>query len=219
MENVTFEILNSIFSKARLSPYLKEGDSANQVLTKYHANILLSEAMLPTLHYLEVCLRYRIDQVLSYYYSSNWLIKALCQLKVSEIDINKIEDIKLKVGRKGKRASLHDDIIAQMTFGFWSSFFCKKYDPIIWQRKGAIKTVFPNLARINRKRSYIEARLLKIKEVRNRIAHHEPVWNNRVSIHMAYTMCHELIQAMSIDALAFLKSIDRFPETFKKLKP
>jgi hypothetical protein len=212
VERITFELLNLIFSKARISPYQAKGDSAAQVLAKYHRNILLSEAMLPTLHYLEICLRNRIDQVLKEYYSSNWLIDTPKKLMISDLDIKKILDIAEKVRRENNREPVHDDIVAQMTFGFWCSFFFRKYDPIIWQRKNAIKTVFPNLARINRTRSYIEGKIIKIKEVRNRIAHHEPVWNSEVSIINAHTICYELIQAMSNEALDTLRSIDRFPD-------
>ena len=70
--------------------------------------------------------------------------------------------------------------------------------------------MFPNLARINRKRSYIEGKILQIKEVRNRVAHHEPVWKYNDSLIGAYTCCHELIQAMSQEALEMLRQIDRF---------
>jgi hypothetical protein len=110
---LTFEHLNAIFSKARISPYFQEGDDAHGALAKYNANITLSEAMIPTLHYFEICLRNRIDQIIKKYYTENW------------------------------------------------------------HRKDTIKIIFPNLPRIHRKRSYIEHKLLQIKEIRNRIAHHK----------------------------------------------
>lgn len=216
MDHVTFDILNSTFSKARISPYLKKGDSAEQVLAKYHANIVLSEAMIPTLHYFEICLRNHIDQVIKKYYGQNWLINIPHQLIISDQDIKKIESITSKVRRESKREPLHDDIVAQMTFGFWCSFFHRKYDPSIWHRKDALKIIFPNLPRANRKRPYIETRILTIKEIRNRIAHHEPVWNRKVSIVTAHTMCYELIQAMSKDAVEMLKTIDRFSTVYQE---
>jgi abortive infection bacteriophage resistance protein len=104
-----------------------------------------------------------------------------------------------------------------MTFGFWCSFFHKKYDPIIWHRKDTFKIIFPNLPRINRKRSYIEGKILKIKEIRNRIAHHEPVWNRKISILNAHIMCHELIEAISFDAINMLRMIDRFPKIYESI--
>jgi hypothetical protein len=103
VKTVTCEILNSIFSKARLSPYLKNGDSPNQVLEKYNANIILSEAMIPTLHYLEICLRNRIDQVLKKYYTTNWLMNPSHNLIIPEQDTKKINEIIAKIQRENKK--------------------------------------------------------------------------------------------------------------------
>lgn len=72
MKHATFEILNSTFSKPRISSYRTVGDNAEIVLAKYHTNIMLSEAMNPTLHYLKICLRNRIDHILKQYCSTNW---------------------------------------------------------------------------------------------------------------------------------------------------
>jgi hypothetical protein len=192
---------SSIFSNARIAPYLENSGNAKHVLNRYHANIVLSEAMIPTLHYLEICLRNRIDQVISGYYTPNWLLTVPYQLMITDQDIIKINKIALKVRRENKREATHSDIVSQMTFGFWCSFFHRKYDPALWHRKNALKIIFPNLPRANRKRMYVETRMLAIKEVRNRIAHHEPIWNSKYSVITAHTMCHELIQAMSKDAI------------------
>jgi hypothetical protein len=211
---MTFQILYSIFSEARLSPYLKNGDNPAQVLSQYHANTMLSEAMIPTLHYLEVCLRNRLDQVLKQYYGPNWLMNPSHHAIIADQDSKKINEIFFKLQRENKREAVHDDIVAQMTFGFWCSFFHRKYDPMIWHRKNTFKTIFTHLPRIHRKRSYIETKILKIKNIRNRIAHHEPVWNRQISILSAHRMCYELIEAMSCDAINMLKMIDRFPEIY-----
>lgn len=214
MKNITFETLNEIFSKARISPYLKNEDNAEKVLFKYHLNIALSEAMIPILHYFEICFRNRVDQIINEYYSSNWLIDLPNSLLISDQDVKKIKEVISKIRRGNKGVCLHDDIVGQMTFGFWCSFFHRKYDPIIWHRKDAIKTMFPNLRRMHRKRSYLEDKIFKIKDIRNRIAHHEPIWDREVLLFEAYTMCHEFLQAMSQDAADMLKTIDRFPSVY-----
>lgn len=217
MKNFTFETLNYIFSKTRLSPYLKDGDNVKDVLEKYHSNIILSEAMIPSLHYLEICLRNRIDQLFKKTYASDWLITIPHELILSTEDLQKIGKISRRIRRESRREPIHDDIVAQMTFGFWCSFFHKKYDPVIWHRKNFITSVFPNLPRNQRKRSYIEQKILKIKEVRNRIAHHEPIWNRSSSVHLSYSVCIGLIQAISQEALDLMKLIDRFPAIEKKI--
>lgn len=217
MQHLTFDILYSIFSKARMQPYLKNNDDAKLVLSGYHDNIMLSEAMIPTLHYFEICLRNRIDYILKKHFSPTWLLHLPNHLMISEQDKKKIEDIISKTRRVNKREPHHDDVVAQMTFGFWCAFFHRKYDPVIWHRKDTIKTVFPNLLRHNRKRMYVEDKILILKEIRNRIAHHEPVWNRKISILDAHTVAHELIFAMSSEATSLLKTIDRFPSIYEKL--
>ncbi len=176
MKQIDFNTLNSIFSTSRLSPFFEEGDTAERVLEKYHANIALSEAMIPSLHYFEICFRNNMDQLIKKYYSENWLKNLPQSLIISCEDELKINRIISKIKREFKREPLHDDIVAQMTFGFWCSFFHRKYDPSIWHRKDALKTIFPNISRVQRKRNLLESRIFIIKEVRNCIAHHEPVW-------------------------------------------
>lgn len=217
MPNLDIKTLKEIFSEARIRPYIiNNADSTKKILERYNANILLSEATIPTLHYFEICLRNRIDKVIKEYFNQDWLLNIPTGLMISDQDIRKIEQIILKLQRRSKKIS-HDDVLAQMTFGFWFSFFHRKYDPILWHRKDAIKFIFPNLLRVNRKRSYLESRILVIKEIRNRIAHHEPLWNNKISIFEAHTICHEIINAMSIEALEMLKAIDRFPYVYQNL--
>lgn len=207
---LTFTLLNSLFSKPRINSYLAENDTAERVLEKYHLNLTLSEAMMPSLHYLEILLRNRLDAIIGYYYGENWLIQPSPFLMISLKDTQKIEIITDKLSREGKRTG-HDAILAQMTFGFWCSFFHKKYDPVIWHRRQALKTIFPSLPRHQRTRKYLEQKILKIKLLRNRIAHHEPVWKYKVSTNEAHALCCELVHAMSPEGLALLTKIDRFP--------
>ena len=46
--------LLNVFPEARMAPYHKAGDGFEQAFAHYQWNIRLAEAMLPTLHYLEV---------------------------------------------------------------------------------------------------------------------------------------------------------------------
>ncbi|MBX9787232.1 MAG: Abi family protein [Alphaproteobacteria bacterium] len=181
------------------------------VLNKYHRNIILSEAMIPVLHYFEILLRNRIDKVIKKYYGEDWLIHAPLPLINSSKDIKKISEIIDKFSREQRKFS-HDTVLSQMTFGFWCAFFHKRYDPLLWHRKNALKSIFPHLPKKNRTRGHIEQKLLKIKSIRNRIAHHEPVWNHPVSVDEVHQICCELIKAMSPNALDLLSKIDCFLE-------
>lgn len=212
MEILTIEYLESLFSKPRIDAYLDKNDTPEMVLAKYHRNIMLSEAMVPMLHYFEILLRNRVDKVIRKYYGENWLLKNPSILKISDKDINKVSEIISKIKREGRSEVSHDTILAQMTFGFWCAFFHKKYDPVLWHRKHALKDVFPYLPKHKRTRAYVEHKILKIKVIRNRIAHHEPIWNHKISVTEIHAICCELIEAFSPQALNLLLKIDRFPE-------
>lgn len=216
MEHLSVEFLVSLFSKPRISKFLDETDSPHHLLNKYHRNIILSEAMIPVLHYLEILLRNQIDKVLRKHFGEEWLLSLPLKLMISYKDIKKISEIINKIKRENRSACLHDNILSQMTFGFWCSFFNKKYDPILWHRKDSFKTAFPYLPKSKRRRVFIERKLLNIKIIRNRIAHHEPVWNHEVSIDEVHKNCCEIIKFISPEALSLLSTIDRFPYVLEK---
>jgi hypothetical protein len=209
---ITLKNLNECFSESRLLPYTHPNSTPNEIAKRYNDNIKICEAMIPILHYLEVCLRNRIDAALKNHYAENWFIN---HHLISEVDLIKIEKLSIKFKRDYKRPPSHDDLISQMTFGFWCSFFHKKYDPIIWHKKETFKIIFPNLERKNRNRIFIESKILKVKSMRNRIAHHEPIWNGKISISDIHHTCFELIEAMSSEAAFLLKKIDRFQSVYE----
>ena len=217
MQNLDIELLNHLFSKARLSSYLSDGDDARQIIVKYNANISLSEAMIPALHYFEILFRNRLDQAIQKYYGSNWLLEQPKELMISDKNKQIITEISGSVRQNHRRICSHDDIVAGMTFGFWCSFLHRKYDPIIWQRKEAVKIIFPNLARIERKRSTLEEKIFKIKDLRNRIAHYESILNLNPILKNYYTSCRGLIEAISNEAPKMLKDIDRFPKVYQSI--
>lgn len=66
-------------------------------------------------------------------------------------------------------------VIAQLTIYFWKRMFSENYERTLW--KPALKTVFPNKT-LNR--SDVADHLEVIYEMRNRLAHHEPVYGARL---------------------------------------
>lgn len=213
--------ITKVLSKERLVPYAKDSSTASQVLLKYKLNVLLCESMYPSLHYLEICLRNQINQTFKKLFTVDWLIQISKKLYLSDKTKNDIAKIKNKFLDSKKYSPKHEDILSQMTFGFWCSFFSKKYDSDIWHKKHAIAYTFPNLPRRNRKSTIINNALIKIKTLRNRIAHHEPVWNRVNFVKTSHMHCHQLVGACSSAALSLLKSVDRFPsvvenEIFRK---
>jgi len=80
--------------------------------------------------------------------------------------------------REGRTPVIHDDVIGRQVLGFWTTFLGKGFEDVTTKKllwPNLLKDVFPNTPH-KPKRAEIEARLKSIKDLRNRISHHEPVW-------------------------------------------
>lgn len=69
----------------------------------------------------------------------------------------------------------HGQVISQTTFYFWKRLFSSDYNATLW--KTSLKKVFPN-KRI--KRPDVARALEVVYSTRNRVAHHEPVYGDRL---------------------------------------
>jgi len=78
--------------------------------------------------------------------------------------------------RQGAIVVTHGQIVAQLTLFFWKRLFSADYETALW--KPVLKAVFPNKS-IGR--AQVAVHLEALYEVRNRIAHHEPIHGARLS--------------------------------------
>jgi hypothetical protein len=92
--------ISAMLSHPRIATYACDSDEIESIIERYNANIVLSEAMLPTLHYFEICLRNRIDAVIREYYHDNWLFNLPPELKISKKAMVKIENAILRLKKE-----------------------------------------------------------------------------------------------------------------------
>lgn len=64
-----------------------------------------------------------------------------------------------------------DQVVSELTFGFWRYLLSSKFDEPLW-RKG-LAQAFRNGTKLGK----IEKTVSRVKDLRNRLAHHEPIWN------------------------------------------
>ena len=141
----------------------------------YTWNAVISGSLLPPLQVCEVVIRNAVSEALESIYGSEWpwnrsFEGSLPQARKSDL----LEARKVAEGT--------DTVIPQLSFFFWQSLFTSRHDERIWTPW--IDAVFPNFtarlpSRIKRKRIYDE--LEQIRRLRNRIAHHEPVFMRNLS--------------------------------------
>ncbi|HYO48524.1 MAG TPA: Abi family protein [Chloroflexia bacterium] len=177
--------LYSTISRQRLAPYNKSPDAHSQldVLALYMYNAALSEALYPALQNLEVGLRNRMSTALaSELGSERWMIDHIDKFRNNDDDGGEqkvIKSVCLKLAKE-KKPMQAGTIIAALHFGFWHALTHPDYEKagILWP--GSIEYIFPSMPSKIRTRKFVRDRLDMLRVLRNRVFHHEPIWNLNV---------------------------------------
>jgi hypothetical protein len=114
----------------------------------------------------------------------NWLSSRSTLLDRTETDTIAKAENKLRQARKPLTP---DRIIAELSFGFWTSLLSSKYEQSVWNR--IAKSAFPKCPRSMRRRRTIAPRLHEIRHLRNRVFHYEPIWRQS-------NLCGQHVQIM-----------------------
>jgi hypothetical protein len=75
-----------------------------------------------------------------------------------------------------------DDIVAQLTYGFWTTIMSRHFQASVWNK--GLYGAFPHFMAVEEqkiKRERVAEVFTSLRRVRNRIAHHEPLLNMRIS--------------------------------------
>ena len=78
-----------------------------------------------------------------------------------------------------------------------------------------LKPVFPHISRGLRTRGFVSKRLHDIRLLRNRIFHHEPIWN-KPNLNEQHGQILETIGWVNQDMRNFVQVLDRFPEIYTR---
>jgi hypothetical protein len=207
-QNHIFDDLTVIFSQERLDRYLGHAhcnNSKNEALIAYSWNIELSQALYPALQILEIALRNSLhDAITACYQTEYWFdlefLHSREKERVTQAKDNLKKDKKpIEVGR----------IVAELSFGFWTSLFDVRYehDQTLWPK--LLKSTFPFLPKGQRTRTYLSRELNRIRILRNRIFHYEPIWHWK-DLPQQHGSIINLIKSLSISAAQYLDHLDNF---------
>ncbi|MBL1144973.1 MAG: CAAX protease [Bacteroidetes bacterium] len=209
-----FEI---IFTHARMSRYLLacHGNS-KQAMTLYRKNLKLTQELFTVLSCFELALRNLIDEEAKKVLGNNWLRNgartggifdnAACRLTARNINdaINNLTTYN------------HNKLIAELGFGFWRYMFARSQ----YRATGQIfLSIFPSkpssTPTIQYNSNYIFNQLANINNLRNRMAHHEPICfepqqpiKDTLYARQHYNLILQLFQWMQINELSLLYGLD-----------
>lgn len=223
MAKQTESNLINLFSENRLNSYKYDANDDNSILLeRYLYNIEVSKALYPLLSILEISLRNRINKAIENTIQQDWLMKELnAQNILLTGEFNKLQDAKQKLLKKGHKNFTKDDLIAELSLGFWVYLCGRKYKNTLWHKAGFFKTVFtdyPNFSEFD-KLSKISPVLQLMLKLRNRIFHHEIIINYPYGIINCYNDLKRLLGYISKDSLLYLDRICDFNNVIVKKKP
>ncbi len=196
-------------SPARLEPfYVKAGGDPWVAFHLYVHYMKISSSLLDVFHVLEISLRNRLHTKLTEKLSSeNWWDKVGLLEEPDAIEVHK--------AKKRLAENLYTitpgAVISELSFGFWVNLFNPKYETNIWVP--VIRHQFPPKF----SREFLHARFSYVKDIRNRVAHHETLLRTNVS--RDYKILLETIHWISPTMARFTEHVSDFPQIFARDLP
>lgn len=223
MLNQIEENLVKLISKNRLSSYKYDNNDTDSILLeRYLYNIEVSKALYPILSILEISLRNRINEAIETTIRQDWLLHELNHQNILLTgEFNKIQEAKQKLLSKGHKNFTKDDLIAELSLGFWIYLCGRKYKNTLWHKTGFFKTVFadyPNFSEFD-KLGKITPILQLMLKLRNRVFHHEIIINYPYGIQNCYNELRRLLSYISKDSVLYLDRICDFNSIMAEKKP
>ncbi|MDC7860718.1 Abi family protein [Pantoea ananatis] len=159
-------------SQSRMSTYdaaVLNGKSS--ALDLYLWNAQVSAALFSSLQICEVVIRNAVSDALEKIYGERWPWNSTFE---TSLPYGRQQDL-LKA-RGDAQTTGH--VIAELNFYFWQQMFTNRHYGRIWSTH--IERLFPNMEKgmaKQAKRIYIHEELEHVRNLRNRIAHHEPIFS------------------------------------------
>lgn len=164
---------------------LLEDRDSTDLAARYMWNLALVAAFQPVLHFVEVSFRNALFDTGARMTAGRWTARAPedCWLTsrpsfLEHSEEEEVREAETRLRTNRRRTAGH--LIAQLSFGFWIRLCNAPYEhgrtngPRLWPE--AIKR-FPNCPKTIRTRADIRAEFSELRDFRNRLAHHHPLWD------------------------------------------
>ncbi|RYE35935.1 MAG: CAAX protease [Sphingobacteriaceae bacterium] len=212
-----YSAFTEIMTSTRMNRYLLAcGGSSRKAMTLYRKNLQLTQELFTIISCFEVALRNVIDKKCTNSFGIDWLKNGV---KVGGIFDNQ----KCRLTKQNINDAItklpsynHFKLVAELGFGFWRYMFAKNQynatNKILLQVFPSKPTSTPALQYDNK---YVFNQLAKLNDIRNRMAHHEPICflpgqpikdTNYVREH--YQLILQLFGWMQIDEGTLLYGLD-----------
>lgn len=184
---LTYRALVRSLSPARLAAYSLDTDRDSiDCVSRYMWNLALAAALQTTLHVVEVTFRNALFEAgvqttagrsLRYGRIACWLDARPSLLQPKERAA--VAEARKSLGRHRRRCT-PGHLVARLGFGFWVRLCHAPYEqgnrggPQLWP---AATRAFPGCLKSKRNRADIGRAFGELRDIRNDVAHHQPVWD------------------------------------------
>lgn len=202
--------IESAISHERLESYRPLGGDDLTMIVTYLHNTALCEALYPSLSFLEIALRNSLHLNLSALHGSpSWY--SLPGV-LERHDADEVARVTRRIAKQGK-AVTSDRVVSELNFGFWVALLSTPYDARFWRSHKAryLKASFPHVPRNMRQRTIIYRRYNELRSFRNRVFHHETIWN-RSTLTRDFGRIYEAIEWINPEMAFASRLLDRFPD-------
>lgn len=213
-------------SSPRLNRYRARPEEPNEtVLGRYLWNVALAESLYPTIHFLEVALRNSFHGAIAMLAGPGWFDDP--NVVVNERAREDVLHAKKRIESDGYRPD-GPRVIASLDLGFWSGLCNRVYEQgpgapatqiPLWP--GAMRQLGPLLPQELRTRATLSEFLGRVRLIRNRAFHHEPLWAGHVNrrgevvpLSVDHAQMQLLLGSLSPRVAALMQLSDRFDDVF-----
>jgi hypothetical protein len=207
MQDGFFNKIAESLSVERLGSY-GQRDQADQctILARYLWNMAVCESLYSPLQLCEVGLRNAIHQRLTELYGPAWYESP--DFSITDWGRYEVEKAKAKLIGQNVQSS-PASIVAELQFGFWTHLFQDHYESRTDFLPRSIKHVFLNLPKSQHNRKQIKRTLDDIRDLRNKVFHHERVvhWTDLKDKHQIML---EVIRWTGSELHELAVTLDRF---------
>ena len=168
----------------------------------------MSEAFYPMLVNLQISLLNYVHQSFSVRFETeNWFETLDYQDLADQINI-----AKSKITKNRQQLSC-DKIVAELTFGVWTSLFIKQYARQFWR---PLMFAFKELENEQKHRDKIAYKLNQIRKFRNRIFHYEPICNDLLALKTNHNNIIDILNWLDKDLVVWTLTNENFETLYKK---
>lgn len=178
-QKTTINAVRAALSAARMGTFEAaagvQSDDDPAALRLYAWNAKVSGAFLAPLHVCEVVIRNAVSDALEALYGPRWPWSATFERSLPDPMQGYRPRRDLQSARRAAQTT--GKVIPELKFVFWQKMFTGRYDTRIWDQH--LRRVLPNLdpaKPVATLRQAIYGDLERVRLLRNRIAHHEPIF-------------------------------------------